>query len=204
MRIARTSATLLAVAVIVVPALTTGSARSADIPAEPDITGTWVANYELSDDPDKAVERAIKKAGGKPDSGGKRGRGRYRGGPANQELYDRITYDDVLTIRRAAPEFRFTYADNFSRVFYTDGRSRVVSATGTASGDNLDFSFGSWGGDTLNVEARVRDGGWTKERYSLQTSETGGRQLRVELQIAPLGFREPVVLVRIFDRKPGG
>lgn len=197
MRIAGTAATLFAAVVIA------ASARSADLPAEPGITGSWVANYELSDDPDKAVERAIKKAGGKPDSGGKRGRGRYRGGPANQELYDRITYDDVLTIRRAAPEFRFTYADNYTRVFHTDGRSRTVSATGTASGDNLDFSFGSWGGDTLNVEARVRDGGWTKERYMLQTSETGGQQLRVELELAPLGFREPVVLVRIFDRKAG-
>jgi hypothetical protein len=198
MRIAATCAAVLAAAAIA------AAAPAADVPSEPDIGGSWVANYELSDDPDKAVERAIKKAGGRPDSGGKRGRGRYRGGPANQELYDRITYDDVLTIRRAAPEFRFTYADNFTRVFYTDGRSRTVSATGTASGDNLDFSFGSWGGDTLNVEARVRDGGWTKERYTLQRSETGGQQLRVELQIAPLGFREPVVLIRIFDRKPGG
>jgi hypothetical protein len=197
MRVAGTSATLLAAVVIAT------SAQSADIPAEPGITGSWVANHELSDDPDKAVERAIRKGGGKPDSGGKRGRGRYRGGPENQELYDRITYDDVLTIRRAAPEFRFTYADNYSRVFYTDGRSRTVSATGTASGDNLDFSFGSWGGDTLNVEARVRDGGSTKERYTLQTSETGGQQLRVELELSPLGFREPVRLVRIFDRRPG-
>lgn len=197
MRVTTTLAVLFAAAVIA------AGARSADTPAEPDITGSWVANLELSDDADKAVEKAIKKDGGKPDSGGKRGRARYRGGPANQELYDRMTWDDVLTIQRAAPEFRFTYADNYSRVFYTDGRSRTVSATGTASGDNLDFSFGSWGGDTLNVEARVRDGGWTKERYTLQTSETGGQQLRVELELAPLGFREPVRVVRIFDRKPG-
>lgn len=201
MRITETFAALFAAAAMVVVALPVDDAQSADIAVEPDITGSWVANLELSEDPDKAVERAIKKAGGRPDSGGKRGRGRYRGGPANQELYDRITYDDVLTIRRAAPEFRFTYADNFSRVFYTDGRSRTVSATGTASGDNLDFSFGSWSGNTLHVEARPRDGGWTRERYTL---EPGGQQLRVELELAPLGFREPVVLVRIFDRKPGG
>ena len=195
MRITEAFAILLAVSV-----LTAGNARAADIPAEPDITGTWAANYELSDDPDKAVERAIRKAGGRPDSDGKRGRGRYRGGPANQELYDRITYDDVLTIRRAAPEFRFTYADDYTRVFYTDGRSRVVSATGTASGDNLDFSFASWGGSTLNVESRPRDGGSIKERYTL---EAGGQQLRVELELAPLGFREPIRLVRIYDRQPG-
>jgi hypothetical protein len=185
---------------LLVAVVIAASAQSADVPAEPDITGAWVANYDLSDDPDKAVERAIRKGGGKPDSGGKRGRGRYRGGPANQELYDCITYDDVLTIQRAAPEFRFTYAGDFSRVFYTDGRSRVVSATGTASGDNLDFSFASWAGSTLNVESRPRDGGWIKEHYTL---EAGGAQLRVELELAPLGFREPVRLLRIFDRKPG-
>jgi hypothetical protein len=32
----------------------------------------------------------------------------------------------------------------------------------------------------------------------------GGAQLRVELELAPLGFREPIRLVRVFDRKPGG
>lgn len=196
----RASATLFVAAVLAASVIRIGYAESGDVAPEPDITGTWIANYELSDDPDKAVEKAIKKAGGKPDSGGKRGRARYRGGPANQELYDRITYDDVLTIRRAAPEFRFTYADDFSRVFHTDGRSRTVSATGTASGDNLDFAFASWGGGTLNVEARPRDGGWTRERYMLGSA---GQQLRVELDLAPLGFREPIRLVRVFDRKPG-
>lgn len=190
---------LLAAALLLsLPALAPAQADTA--PVEPAISGDWVANHELSDDPDKAVEKSIRKAGGRPDSGGKRGRGRYRGGPANQELYDRITYDDVLGIRRAAPEFRFTYADDYSRVFHTDGRTRVVSATGTASGDNLDFSFASWSGSTLNVESRPRDGGRTLERYTL---EAGGQQLRVELELQPLGFREPIRLIRIFDRRPG-
>ena len=50
--------------------------------------GDWVVNDGLSDDTDKQVEKAIKKAGGRPDSGGKKGKGRYRGGPEDQELYE--------------------------------------------------------------------------------------------------------------------
>ena len=82
-----------------------------------EIVGAWVINEELSDDTDKQVERAVKDAGGKIRSK-KKGKGRHRGGPEEQELYDRISYDEVLTIQYTEPEFRFIYADEFERVFY--------------------------------------------------------------------------------------
>lgn len=175
------------------------TSMSADPAAGPDFSGRWVYNQELSDDPDKAVERAIKKAGGRTGTK-KRGYGRYRGGPANQELYDRITYDRMLVIEHNAPEFRFTYDDGFTRVFHTDGRPRTASATGSASGDGVDFSFGSLSPDALRVESRPRDGGWTREVYRL---EAGGQRLRVELEMKPLSFLVPITLVRIYDRQAG-
>jgi hypothetical protein len=155
--------------------------------------GDWVINPELSEDTDAAVERAIRAAGGKPDSGGKKGPGRYRGGPAEHELYDRAAYDKVLSIRLDPPRVTFTYADGYSRTLYTDGRGRSVSAQGHSS----DYSFGDWGEDKLFVESVPRDGGHTREVYSLSH---GGNRLHAELELKPLSFSTPIRVVRIYDR----
>jgi hypothetical protein len=160
----------------------------------PGFAGDWVVNQELSDDTDKKVEEAIRAAGGRPDSGGRTGRGRYRGGPPEQELYDRMAYDDVLTIRLDPPQVTFTYADGFERSFYTDGRGRSVSARG----ESRDYSFADWSDTRLFVEGRPRDGGWTREEYSLQA---GGNRLRAELHMQPLTFMKPISIIRVYDRK---
>ena len=47
------------------------------------------------------------------------------------------------------------------------------------------------------VEARPRDGGFATEIYTL---ENDGNRLRIEMLIQPLSFREPIELVRYFDR----
>jgi len=157
----------------------------------------WVIDEGASDDTDRAVEKAIQKAGGRIGHTGKSGKGRYRGGPPEQELYDRISYDDVLEIRCNEPECQFTYPQHYQRVFYTDGRSRSASASGNRDHDNQDYSFAGWEGDTLRVETRPRDGGWIIENYSL---EAGDQRLRVELQLKPSSFMVPVEVVRIFNR----
>lgn len=161
--------------------------------AIPGIEGDWVLNEELSEDTDEAVEDAIRAAGGKPDSGGRKGKGRYRGGPEEHELYDHVSYDDVLSIRIDSPEITFVYADGYRRTFYTDGRGRSVSAKGVSG----DYSFADWGGEKLFVESVPRDGGHTREVYSLTA---GGNQLRAELELKPLGFSVPIRIVRIYDR----
>lgn len=160
-------------------------------------TGVWVINDELSDDTDKQVEKAIKAAGGKIKRGGKKGKGRYKGGPSDQALYDHISYDEVLQFQYHDPEFRLVYAEDFERMFYSDNRSRTVTASGTSRGDRTDYSFAAWDGAKLLVESRPRDGGWISEVYSLNP-ETG--QLRVELKLKPLSFRVPINIVRIYDR----
>lgn len=156
--------------------------------------GDWVLNPELSEDTDAAVEQAIREAGGKPDSGGRKGPGRYRGGPEEHELYDRAAYDKVLGIRLDPPRVTFTYADDYSRSFYTDGRGRSVSARGR----NYDYSFGDWGEAKLFVESVPRDGGLTREVYSLSH---GGNRLRAELELKPLSFSVPIRVIRIYDRR---
>ncbi len=165
--------------------------------AKPDLTGSWVLNEELSDDTDKQVEKAIKAAGGKVKWWGKKEKGRYKGGPKEQELYDHVSYDEVLQIFYTEPEFRFVYAEGFERIFYSDGRGRVVSAKDLRTGIRKDYSFANWNGMKLSVEAKPRDNGFIIETYSL---ESGDKQLRVVLHLKPSSFGAPIDIVRVYDR----
>mgnify|MGYP006892465776 FL=1 len=163
------------------------------------MAGDWLINDELSDNSDDQVEEAIKAGGGKVARRffRKRPEDFYRGGPPEQELYDRISYDDVLRIEYTDPEFTFTYADNYQRIFHTDGRRRSITANSFYSEGSEDFSFGNWDAAALVVEARPRDGGFTLETYIL---EEGGNRLRVEMTIEPESFRGAISLIRVYDR----
>ena len=165
------------------------------------LQGHWQLNETLSQNTDDQVEAAIKAAGGKVERRWFRSRPQdyYRGGPEEQEMYDRISYDRVLTIRYAAPEFQLEYADGFTRVLYTDGRSRSTGVNDYFRQGGADFSFGSWDGEHLFIEGRPRDGGYTEEIYSL---EENGQRLRVELEIKPQNFAAAISLVRVYDRQP--
>ncbi|HJO12509.1 MAG: hypothetical protein QGG67_06435 [Gammaproteobacteria bacterium] len=163
--------------------------------------GSWIINEELSDNTDDRVEAAIRADGGRIARSWfrKKEEDRYRGGPADQELYDRISYDDILQITHEEPEFHFEYADGFLRVFYTDGRRQTTGANEFYVGGGRDVSFANWEGDSLLVEARPRDGGYTLETYTLQAD---GAQLRVEMEINPSSFGTTILLTRIYDRQP--
>ncbi len=179
----------------------TGVVDSAPLQAqEHPLIGSWRINEELSDDPDERVEAAIIEAGGRVQRKwfGREEKERYRGGPAEQELYDRITYDPILRIDYTEPEFWFGYADGYQRVFHSDGRTRSVAANEHYTSGGDDFSLGEGEGETLVVEARPRDGGFTMETYTLQENNT---RLRVELEISPLNFGAAITLVRVYDRQ---
>ena len=168
----------------------------------PAFIGTWVINEELSDDTDKQVERAIKDAGGKVGRTKKKGKGRYKGGPPEQAMYDHISYDEILDFQYQDPEFRLTYAEGFSRVFHSDGRRRSVSARGKPRREREDFAFASWSGpNKLFVESRPRDGGRTSEVYTLKKSQAGEILLYVEMELRPLMFSGPIHLKRVYQRK---
>lgn len=158
--------------------------------------GEWIFKEELSDDTDKQIEKTIKKSGGKVTR--KKGKGRYKGGPEDQAMYDHISYDEILTISYKQPEFRLTYDEGFNRVFHTDGRGRSVSASGKSAGDNKDFSFASWvNEDKFIVESRPRDGGSIAETYSLSED---GNQLTVELHLEPRSFMYPIEIIRVYKK----
>lgn len=174
---------------------------SAALPAlsqpEPAIAGHWVFNEKLSDDTDDEVEKTLKAMGQKVKSRFfSRNKEYYRGGPAEQELYDRLSYDRELVIQFGADQYLFTYAGEFERPVFLDDRRRSVSLTGLDAVE--DFSFGHWENDVLLVEARPRDGGFAEESYRLINN---GTQLEARFYIQPQSFTKPVQLKRVFDRK---
>ena len=161
-----------------------------------EIAGTWIFNKELSDSTDDKVEAVLRKMGERVRRGWFEQRDDvYRGGPADQELYDRISYDKEFEIAADGDHYLFTYAREYKRPVYTDNRSRSVSLTQLESVE--DFSLGHWENGKLLVEAHPRDGGFTEETYDLIN---GGTQLRVELYIKPRIFDEVIELERVFDR----
>lgn len=170
-----------------------------EAPVHP-IVGNWRINEELSEDTDEAVEAAIISAGGKVSRSWfrKKEKERYRGGPEEQELYDRISYDTILRIDYTEPEFWFGYADGYQRIFHSDGRTRTVGASDHYANGGKDFAIAQWEGETLYVEGRPRDGGFTLESY---TVEADGTRLRAELELKPANFGAAVKVVRIYDRQ---
>ncbi len=183
---------------ISLPAVTFSQAN----PVADKFVGSWVINDDLSEVTDDKVEEAIKAGGGKVKRRwfAKRDDDYYRGGPPEQELYDRISYDDELAISLEGVEFRFEYADDYVRIFHSDGRRRQSSANSFYSEGGEDFSLANWDGNKLIVEARPRDGGFTIETYSVSND---GKLLTIEMLIQPQSFREPINLVRVFSRVEG-
>jgi hypothetical protein len=157
--------------------------------------GEWVINEELSDDTDRQVEVAIRAASGRPPKTDKKGKGRYRGGPEEHAVYDHLSYDNTLHFQYQPPEFQLVYDDGYERIFHSDNRKRVVSASGTISGDHLDFSFAAWENNRLLIETRARDGGWIYE-----VMEASQDSLTVTLQLKPSSFREPINIKRTYNR----
>ncbi|HTR00733.1 MAG TPA: hypothetical protein VMH83_12105 [Candidatus Acidoferrum sp.] len=180
---------------ILLPLLLAGSWSLAQ--ADSAFNGRWRINEGLSDNTDSQVEKAIRKAGEKVDSSwfDKR-KDKYRGGPADQELYDRFSYDPVLAITAVPEGYVFEYADNFKSTVYTDNRSHSVSLNALDSSE--DFLEGQWKDGKLQVEMHPRDGGYVAATYSLSD---GGKRLHAEFTIKPNSFAEAIELERVYDRQ---
>lgn len=188
---------LLVTALLIMPLAT--AQESSQIDVKTGLIGHWVINEELSENTDDKVEAAIKEAGGRVQRRGwfSNKEDIYRGGPAEQELYDRISYDDILTIEYNEPEYVFEYADQFKRVFHTDGRRRTTGVNAFFEEGGQDFSIANFDDNSLVVEARPRDGGYAMEIYTLLGD---GNQLRVVMTIEPASFGASISLVRIYDK----
>lgn len=195
----RVSVAIAAVAAIVALAAVSGGA--ADTGAAQRLEGRWIADFEASDDVDAVVEKLIRARGGKPKPApGKSSgdRGRYRGGPPEQALYDHLAYDDMFEIRVEGEDLLLVHDGEEGRIerrVAPSGGGRTVTASGAA--ERKDHSFWYPDGDAVVIETRARDSGRIRERYALDP-QSG--ELRLALRLAPTEFPGVIEVVRVFDR----
>jgi hypothetical protein len=127
---------LLAVLLLAASILFIQNAAAQDTTPQPELVGTWLFNDKQSDSTDDKVEAALRKMGQRARRGWfERRDDVYRGGPADQELYDRISYDKRIDITFDGESYLFTYAGDYERGRFLDGafRKRQVPRRGTSA-----------------------------------------------------------------------
>jgi len=172
---------------------------------QPDFSGTWKLNPELSENPrDKMTEGASKGGGGRGGGrtgggmgGGMRGGGGGRGGDREgmQERFrEREQRIQQFIIEHEDPSLRFRYGDGSETVFYTDGRITEDLETGL-----LDATASWKKSKRIEIERDSPQGGAITEKYELSDD---GSQLFVKTKMEGNGQSPKISFQRVYDRVP--
>ena len=187
------------------------SSQPAPTSGRPDLTGVWVLNQKLSEDPWEKLEQARDRdwlSHGL--SGGWGGRqptaevtGVRGGGPGKrnrdiEEVRPLWNAPRRLRLSHRDPLLEIQIDDRRTRRVYTDNRGVSVSASG-ASQDEV--STAGWEKDVLVVETTTDAGTQVVEHYRLSED---GQRLLVTKELLTLQDSEPVTVETVYDRRPGG
>jgi hypothetical protein len=172
---------------------------------QPDFSGTWKLNPELSENPrEKMAESMSKGRGGEGGGrgaggmgGGMRGGGGGRGGGREgmqERLGEREARIQQIVIDHEDPTFRIRFADDSENVFYTDGRMTEDLEAGLLE------ARASWKkGKRIEIERDSPQGGAITEKYELSDD---GSQLFVKTKMGGNGRMPKVSFERVYDRVP--
>ena len=179
---------------------------SASLAAEqPDFSGTWKLNQELSDNPREKMAESMSKGrrgegggrGGGGMGGGMRGGEGGRGGgrAGMQERFrERQERIQQFTIVHEDPTLQFRYADDSESVFYTDGRMTEDLEAGL-----LEATVSWKKSKRLEIERESVQGGEISETYELSAD---GSQLFVKTKMEGSGRSPKITFERVYDRIP--
>ena len=184
----RTKRWLIAMRALICLALTNTAQVNATAD-QPNFTGTWRLNRELSDNPQEKVKEAIGKKGGRL--------GKVMGGRVAQDrMKDIASAAELLRITHNDPEFQVSGNNNLMRRLYTDGRK--VNNT-TPKGESIETTA-RWQGSQLVVVTQRTNGGKLTQTYSL---ERGGRRMNVFMQITGQRLDRPIEMRFVYDAEAG-
>ncbi|MGB5159889.1 MAG: hypothetical protein WBP10_07550 [Thermoanaerobaculia bacterium] len=177
---------------------------------QPDFSGTWKLNQELSENPREKMAESMSKGrggegGGKGGgrlgggmSGGMRGGGGGRGGGREgmeERLGEREARIQQIVIDHEDPTLQIRFADDSENVFYTDGRMTEDLEAGLLE------ARASWKkGRRIDIERESPQGGAITEKYELSDD---GSQLFVKTKMGGNGRMPKVSFERVYDRVPG-
>lgn len=179
--------------------------------SRPDLTGVWLLNQKLSEDPWEKLEQSRDRDwfGHGPSRGweGRRpaaeGTSMGRGDPERRnkdidEMRPLWNAPRRLSLSHRDPLLEMRIDDRRTRRVYTDNRGVSVSASG-ASQDEV--STAGWEKDVLVVETTTDAGTQVIEHYRLAE---GGQRLLVTKELLTLQDSEPVTVETVYDRQPEG
>ena len=171
---------------------------------QPDFSGTWKLNQELSENPrEKMAESMSKGRGGESGGrgggmgGGMRGGGGGRGGGREgmeERLGEREARIQQIVIDHEDPTFRIRFADDSENTFFTDGRMTEDLEAGLLE------ARANWKkGRRIDIERESPQGGSITEMYELSAD---GSQLFVKTKMEGSGRSPKITFQRVYDRVP--
>ena len=186
---------------------------------KPNLSGTWILNEALSDDPRKQIKAAMKNGrgsmGGKEGRGHGKGNGKGRGGKGRgskgqdgegdierhangqesplKKIMDAMLLAETLELTHEEPLlFIITDGENRQRV-YTDNRGSSISAN---SAMHQKVVTAGWEKDILFVEITSDSEPKLTQKYKLNTDPM---QLLVSTTVQHSNLNSPVVIMRVYD-----
>ena len=170
---------------------------------QPDFSGTWKLNQELSENPREKMAESMSKGrggegggrGGGGMGGGMRGGGGGRGGGREgmeERLGEREARIQQIVIDHEDPTFRIRFADDIETTFYTDGRMTEDLEAGLLE------ATASWKkGRRIEIERDSPQGGAITEKYELSED---GSQLFVKTKMEGSGRMPKITFQRVYDQ----
>lgn len=176
--------------------------------ARPDLSGVWLLNQKLSEDPQQKLQEARQQDrldhsrrsdwGNRRGVAGGAGMGRGGGSGHSMEGVSRLrslwSAPPKLSLSHQEPRLEMEIDDQRTRTLYTDNRGVSVSASG---GRQQWVSTAGWEKGALVVETTTDAGAQLIERYRLSA---GGQRLEVIRELWTLRESEPIRMETVYDR----
>jgi hypothetical protein len=188
----------------------------AEIPAKPDLSGSWVLNKKLSDNPEEKFKETIKQArntkggssSGRGDSGrsGRRGGG-MKGGASSggrsgkrgsqdsslQNLQALLNASETLVLNHKEPMLLIVTDDGRKQRIFTSNLVDSVSANG---GLQKQTTTAYWKQDILVVETTIDTGPKLIHRYKLLNHQ---HRLLISTAIQLPGASNAILINRVYE-----
>ncbi len=187
------------------------SSNEAGLVEKPDLSGTWVLNEALSDDPREQIKAAMKKGrggmGGKGGGGHGKGKGKGRGGMGRggegqnaegqgsplKKFMKTMLLAETLELTHEEPSLLILTDGENQRRVYTDNRGSRISAN---SAGRQKVVTAGWERNILFVEITSNNEPRLIQKYKLNTEP---RQLWVSTTVQQSNSKSPVVINRVYD-----
>lgn len=162
---------------------------------QPDLSGSWVLNYDESDDPRQVMREAMERSGMRR-GGGQGRRGRMRGNREQRQGRMGALMEATVAFEIVQDDSSVTFATSGREklVLYSDGRKVKHSVEGFGTVETK----ARWKGDKLVVERQMPQGGKVTRTYRISED---GQRLYVMVKLEGGRMPRPIEYRQVYDAK---